>query len=123
MLYARPWTSSRAWGLPNRWRLRSTLPTNRLVASMVGHAAERCGRIDVLVNNAGIQIRRNQPQDYSLAEWHRILDTNLPALFKLPSHGAQTTPMARGRRTEGPSGNMNEARLWHPWLRVISASS
>jgi 2-deoxy-D-gluconate 3-dehydrogenase len=51
------------------------------VASMVGQAAERCGRIDVLVNNAGIQIRRNQPQDYSLAEWHRILDTNLTSGF------------------------------------------
>jgi len=51
------------------------------VASMVGQAAERCGRIDALVNNAGIQIRRNQPQDYSLAEWHRILDTNLTSGF------------------------------------------
>jgi 2-deoxy-D-gluconate 3-dehydrogenase len=51
------------------------------VGSMVGQAAERCGRIDVLVNNAGIQIRRNRPQDYSLAEWHRILDTNLTSGF------------------------------------------
>jgi 2-deoxy-D-gluconate 3-dehydrogenase len=51
------------------------------VASMVGQAAERCGRIDVLVNNAGIQIRGKQPQDYSLAEWHRILDTNLTSGF------------------------------------------
>ncbi len=37
--------------------------------------------IDVLVNNAGIQIRGKQPQDYSLAEWHRILDTNLTSGF------------------------------------------
>src|SRR5215470_899078 len=51
------------------------------VASMVGQAAERCGRIDVFVNNAGIQIRRGQPQDYTLAEWHRILDTNLTSGF------------------------------------------
>ena len=51
------------------------------VASMVGQAAERCGRIDVLVNNAGINIWGKQPQDYSLAEWHQILDTNLTSVF------------------------------------------
>jgi len=51
------------------------------VASMAGEAAERCGRIDVLVNNAGISIRGGQPQDYSLADWHRVLDTNLTSGF------------------------------------------
>src|SRR5262245_65163561 len=40
------------------------------VVAMVGQAAARCGRIDVLVNNAGIEIRSGPPQDYSLAEWH-----------------------------------------------------
>ena len=38
------------------------------------------GRLDILVNNAGINIRK-QPQEYSLAEWHQVLDTNLTSAF------------------------------------------
>jgi len=38
------------------------------------------GPIDVLVNNAGIQIRAPL-EDFSLADWHRIMDANLTAAF------------------------------------------
>ena len=38
------------------------------------------GRIDILVANAGINIRK-PPEDYSLEEWHAILDTNLTGTF------------------------------------------
>jgi 2-deoxy-D-gluconate 3-dehydrogenase len=41
---------------------------------------DRLGRIDVLVNNAGINIRK-QPQEYTLAEWRSVLDTNLTSAF------------------------------------------
>ena len=37
---------------------------------------ERFGRLDILVNNAGMSIRK-PPQDYAVAEWHAVLDTNL----------------------------------------------
>ncbi len=47
---------------------------------MVAQAAERLGRLDILVNNAGINIRKN-PQDYSLEDWHRVLDANLTSAF------------------------------------------
>jgi 2-deoxy-D-gluconate 3-dehydrogenase len=42
------------------------------------------GRLDILVNNAGMSIRK-QPEDYSLAEWHTVLDSNLTSAF-LCSH-------------------------------------
>jgi 2-deoxy-D-gluconate 3-dehydrogenase len=46
----------------------------------VTETVSRFGRIDILINNAGTNIRR-QPQDYTLAEWHMILDTNLTSAF------------------------------------------
>jgi len=47
---------------------------------LVKAAVERFGRLDILVNNAGIN-QRKAPQDYSLAEWHAILDANLTSAF------------------------------------------
>lgn len=49
-------------------------------AAMVATALDRFGRLDVLVNNAGINIRK-APEDYALAEWQAIVDTNLTSLF------------------------------------------
>lgn len=34
------------------------------------------GRLDILVNNAGINVRK-PPQALELAEWHKVMDTNL----------------------------------------------
>ncbi len=38
------------------------------------------GGLDILVNNAGTANRR-QPQDYTLAEWQRVIDVNLTGAF------------------------------------------
>ncbi len=38
------------------------------------------GRIDILVNNAGILLGK-APDEYTLDEWHSILDTNLTSAF------------------------------------------
>jgi 2-deoxy-D-gluconate 3-dehydrogenase len=48
--------------------------------ALVEAAEERFGQLDVLVNNAGTTIRK-QPEDYSLEEWHMILETNLTSAF------------------------------------------
>jgi len=48
--------------------------------AMVQAALDRFGRLDILVNNAGTNIRK-QPQEYSLEEWHTVLETNLTSAF------------------------------------------
>ena len=50
------------------------------VQAMVQAAVEAFGHVDILVNNAGINIRK-APQDYSLAEWQEVLNTNLTGVF------------------------------------------
>jgi 2-dehydro-3-deoxy-D-gluconate 5-dehydrogenase len=50
------------------------------VQAMVQTAVGTFGGVDILVNNAGINIRK-APQDYTLAEWQEVLNTNLTGVF------------------------------------------
>jgi 2-deoxy-D-gluconate 3-dehydrogenase len=47
---------------------------------MAEDAAKRHGRIDILINNAGTNIRK-QPQEYTGEEWRFLIDTNLSSAF------------------------------------------
>jgi 2-dehydro-3-deoxy-D-gluconate 5-dehydrogenase len=47
---------------------------------LIAMTGARFGRIDVLVNNAGTNIRKG-PDEYTLDEWRDILDTNLTSMF------------------------------------------
>ena len=38
------------------------------------------GRVDILINNAGITLRK-APEAYTLEEWHHVVDTNLTSAF------------------------------------------
>ncbi|HJP09174.1 MAG: 2-deoxy-D-gluconate 3-dehydrogenase [Proteobacteria bacterium] len=40
------------------------------------------GRVDVLVNNAGTNVRK-QPEEYTLTEWQEVIETNLTSAFML----------------------------------------
>jgi len=48
--------------------------------NLVEDTLSRFGRLDILINNAGTSVRR-MPQDYTEAEWHHVLDTNLTSAF------------------------------------------
>ncbi|MFN0192622.1 MAG: SDR family NAD(P)-dependent oxidoreductase [Aestuariivirga sp.] len=50
------------------------------VEQMAQAVLKEFGRVDILVANAGINIRK-PPEDYSLEEWHAIIDTNLTGVF------------------------------------------
>jgi 2-deoxy-D-gluconate 3-dehydrogenase len=60
--------------------LKVDLKDEKASRAMVDEAAARLGRLDILVNNAGINIRK-APQDYTLEEWHEVMDTNLTSAF------------------------------------------
>ncbi len=47
---------------------------------LMERAVGQFGRLDILVNNAGKAIRK-QPEDYTLAEWHEVVDVNLTSAF------------------------------------------
>jgi len=50
------------------------------VAELFDKAVSECGRVDILVNNAGINIRK-PVQQLALAEWNRVMETNLTSAF------------------------------------------
>ena len=64
----------------------------RSVERFVGDAVERFGGLDIVINNAGV-VSHAMLQDLTLEEWHRVIDTNLTAIYlvakaAVPSMGA-----------------------------------
>ncbi|MGJ4970569.1 MULTISPECIES: glucose 1-dehydrogenase [unclassified Bradyrhizobium] len=50
------------------------------VAAMVARVIGELGRIDILINNAGMSIRK-PPHVLELEEWQQVIDTNLTSAF------------------------------------------
>jgi 2-dehydro-3-deoxy-D-gluconate 5-dehydrogenase len=47
---------------------------------MVADTVAQLGRLDILINNAGVNIRK-VPHELSLAEWRQVIDVNLTSIF------------------------------------------
>ncbi len=63
------------------------------IHTMVTETMQAFGRIDVLVNNAGTNIRK-APDELTAAEWHTVIDTNLSSAFLCAQ--AVYEPMVQG---------------------------
>jgi len=50
------------------------------IDALVAETNLRCGRLDILINNAGMNIRK-PAHELALAEWHKVLETNLTSAF------------------------------------------
>jgi 2-deoxy-D-gluconate 3-dehydrogenase len=60
--------------------LEADLKDEKACRAMVDEAARRLGRLDILINNAGMNVRK-QPQEFTLDEWKLVMDTNLTSAF------------------------------------------
>jgi 2-deoxy-D-gluconate 3-dehydrogenase len=78
--------------------------TQRAAADLIAEVVKQAGRVDALVNNAGI-IRRAPAVDFPEAEWNEVLRTNLSSPFFLCQVVAKWWLM-QGREKSAP-----EARL------------
>jgi NAD(P)-dependent dehydrogenase (short-subunit alcohol dehydrogenase family) len=67
------------------------------VAGLVASTREAFGRIDVVINNAGISPRHAEPQELTEDDWDAILDTNLKGAFLLSKAAAEADLIPRGR--------------------------
>ncbi|MES1941275.1 short-chain dehydrogenase/reductase SDR [Salinisphaera sp. T5B8] len=101
----------------------------RLVADVANEAAvidaitrltDACGRLDVLVNNAGIADPFNAPiEALSLEDWNRVIGVNLSGYFLCAKH---CTPWLR--RSGGSIVNMASTRAYQsePHTEAYAAS-
>jgi len=48
---------------------------------LVRESTERLGRVDVLVNNAGTNLKNRTMRELTIEDWQRLLDTNLSGAF------------------------------------------
>jgi NAD(P)-dependent dehydrogenase (short-subunit alcohol dehydrogenase family) len=94
--------------LPGAGRRRAYPPRNRnavaiggdvrdeeTVAGAVETLIKRFGRLDAVVSNAGIMIRK-PIRRLTLEEWHRVIDTNLTATFLLARAAEKPLRKANG---------------------------
>jgi glucose 1-dehydrogenase len=61
--------------------LQGDVSKENVCKSLVSHAIDKFGQIDVLVNNAGIGGGKKSLQDLTLDEWDYVVDVNLKGAF------------------------------------------
>ncbi|TCC96869.1 SDR family NAD(P)-dependent oxidoreductase [Pedobacter psychroterrae] len=62
--------------------IQGDLTNDQFLSDLVNGILEKEGRIDVLVNNAGIYLR-TPAKDITRSEWERLMDINLTSVFFL----------------------------------------
>src|SRR5512135_1747027 len=84
-----------AAGAPASWPAEAALAapadvtSAESVAALFGAVKDRWGRLDLLVNNAGLFGPAAQADEIDLADWQRVVDTNLTGAFLCAQHAVR----------------------------------
>jgi NAD(P)-dependent dehydrogenase (short-subunit alcohol dehydrogenase family) len=84
-----------AQGAPASWPADAALvvpadvTSAESVAALFGAVQDRWGRLDLLVNNAGLFGPAAQADEIDLADWQRVVDTNLTGAFLCAQHAVR----------------------------------
>ncbi|MFP4465679.1 MAG: glucose 1-dehydrogenase [Candidatus Goldiibacteriota bacterium] len=75
--------------------IRADVSAKEDVESLITDAVNEFGRIDVLVNNAGIGINKNI-SEMSLDEWTRVINVNLTSVFLTVKYASKYIAVKKG---------------------------
>jgi NAD(P)-dependent dehydrogenase (short-subunit alcohol dehydrogenase family) len=100
---------------PVRVDISSTKDIYRMVCSLV----EEFGQIDILLNNAGVNIRK-LAIEYNEDEWNRIIDINLKGAFFVAQEVAKKMMESGGGKIINTASD--DAEIGHSTLSIYSAS-
>jgi NAD(P)-dependent dehydrogenase (short-subunit alcohol dehydrogenase family) len=77
--------------------IRCDVSREASVRACIRRVVQRFGRLDALVNNAGIASPQNGPvEKLALSEWNRRIGTNLSSVFLMTKHAAPHLRRSRG---------------------------
>ena len=62
--------------------IREDLSQNEAYRNITGYVEEKFGKLDILVNNVGMNIRK-KTEEYSREEYEKIIQTNLTSAFEM----------------------------------------
>ncbi|HWH47881.1 MAG TPA: glucose 1-dehydrogenase [Burkholderiales bacterium] len=65
---------------PDSLAIQTDVVDERSVDALVSKTMSQCGRLDILINNAGVNVRK-PAQELALDEWRQVMDTNLTSAF------------------------------------------
>lgn len=91
-------------------------PGQGLFDAIVEKTVSRFGRVDVLVNNAGL-IRRNDALDFTVEDWDQVMDINLKTVFFLSRTVARRFV---GQKSGGKIINLASLLSFQGGIRVAS---
>ena len=89
------------------------------IRKLVHQTVERLGGLQIMVNNAGIGIRK-RPEEYTLDEYHKVMNTNLTALFLCCQ--AAYGPMKQGGGGKIINTGSMASIFGHPYSPVYAAA-